>query len=246
MDWVFFVDADERATPELKTEVASLFASGEPPVAGYFVAKKQFFWGRWLAHGECWPCYNIRLFDRRRAHLADKEVHESMTVDGEKGYLRYPLIHLSRATMFEAIDKLNRYSSLDAVRMFKHGEELYSTSSPSYSKLNQIIKALFRYLPLPLKPLTKFCWDYIVRQGFRDGWEGLSWALLQGMYVFLAYFKLRELRKGQTQGSDEIERAHHRDLPRSMATPGTASGTDHPHKATGHSEQAKPGLSKTT
>jgi hypothetical protein len=49
---------------------------------------------------------------------------------------------------------------------------------------------------MPGKPFAKFFFDYVVKQGFRDGYIGFVWALCQGLYVFLAYFKRWELERG--------------------------------------------------
>ena len=63
-----------------------------------------------------------------------------------------------------------------------------------------MLKAVFKYLPG--KPFMKFFYDYVIRQGFRDGYLGFVWAACQGLYVFLCYFKLWELKQGRVSEAE--------------------------------------------
>ena len=47
--------------------VAIARAGAPPAPAAYAMARRNRFLGRWLAHGEGYPDWNVRLFDRRRA-----------------------------------------------------------------------------------------------------------------------------------------------------------------------------------
>lgn len=192
-DWVVFVDSDERVTRELYDEIRRRL--GQEPFAGYYLPRKQLFWGKWLRYGECWPSYQLRLFRKDKGKYTRREVHESTLVDGPVGFMENPLIHISRESMSEVLIKLDHFTTLDAIRMYRTGQPLYALEeSVSYSRLNRVYKKLFSILPA--KPLMKFLWDYIFRQGFRDGYLGFVWAAIQGLYVFVAYFKLWEFRHG--------------------------------------------------
>src|SRR4030095_12111587 len=70
-DWVLCLDADERVTPALAAAIRARFASGTPADRSAEIARRNRFLGRWLAHGEGYPDWNIRLFDRRRARWSD-------------------------------------------------------------------------------------------------------------------------------------------------------------------------------
>ena len=78
--------------------------------------------------------------------------------------------------------------------MYRTGQELYTPASGSYSRVNTLLKSVF--MRLPGKPMMKFLYDYVVKQGFRDGYLGFVWAFCQGIYVFVSYFKLWELKRG--------------------------------------------------
>lgn len=203
-EWIVFVDSDERITPELREEISGVLGQTPEQVCGYYIPRKQLFWGKWLRFGECWPAYNLRLFRRGSAQFQDREVHESIIVQGKKRFLKSPIVHICRESMSEVVDRLNAYTTLEATRMYRTGQYLYEErSSPSYSRLRAAVKRFSRYLPC--KPLLKFIWTYIFRQGFRDGRLGFVHALMDALYVFVAGFKLWELKTGLTSVPEERE-----------------------------------------
>jgi hypothetical protein len=101
--------------------------------------------------------------------------------------------------MSETLAKLNLYTAMDATRMYQTGEGLYPPKFDD-SMRNRILKRLFDCLPF--KPQVRFVWDYIILQGFRDGYIGYKWASIQALYVSTAYFKVWELRKGIVKPED--------------------------------------------
>jgi glycosyltransferase involved in cell wall biosynthesis len=190
--WIIFVDCDERITPELAAEIKTKMEKN-PEADGYYIHFKQYFFGRLLKHGET-SFYNMRLVKKDKIFMEDNDIHENIQVNGKTEFLKNSIIHISRETIGEAIEKVNSYSTMEAYRMYRTGQEIYTTTRKSYSLKNQILKHLFKYLPA--KPLAKFAHDYFFKLGLLDGYEGFAWALCQGLYVFLAYFKLWELKKG--------------------------------------------------
>src|SRR5437867_1852485 len=64
-DWVLCLDADERVSAELAASIRAALA--HPEHSAYMMARRNCFLGRWLRHGEGYPDWNLRLFDRRRA-----------------------------------------------------------------------------------------------------------------------------------------------------------------------------------
>ncbi|HKZ94901.1 MAG TPA: glycosyltransferase family 2 protein [Candidatus Bathyarchaeia archaeon] len=193
-EWVLFVDSDERITPELQKEIIRTISTQRLAADGYYIPMKQYFWGQWLKHGEAWPNYVLRLFRKRKAYYSNHhEVHEYVKLWGKVGFLRSPFIHISRSSMSETLAKLNFYTTLDAIRMYRTGEGLYPAKFDD-SMRKRILKGLFN--SMPFKPQIKFVWDYVILQGFRDGYIGLIWARIQALYVSTAYIKLWELRRG--------------------------------------------------
>jgi glycosyltransferase involved in cell wall biosynthesis len=173
-DWVLCLDADERLTPELAAAIAALFATGAPDAAAYAFARRNRFLGRWLAHGEGYPDWNVRLFDRRRARWSADVVHERVAADGLTLRLRGDLLHMSAESIDSYVAKQNRYTTLQAQAMFARGES---------ASLAQLM----------LSPLARFLRFYIVRLGFLDGAAGFAHIAIGAFGSFLKYAKLRAL-----------------------------------------------------
>ena len=176
-DWVLCLDADERVTPKLADAVAGLFRAGAPPRAAYAVARRNRFLGRWLAHGEGYPDWQVRLFDRSRARWTDDPVHEHVVADGPAGRLDGDLLHASAESIADYVAKQNRYTTLQAEAMHARGERA----------------GLAR---LALSPLARFARFYVLRLGFLDGAAGFAHIAIGAFASFLKYVKLRALAQG--------------------------------------------------
>ena len=175
-DWVLCLDADERLTPELAGAIRAALATCDDPggAAAYAMARRNRFLGRWLAHGEGYPDWNVRLFDRRRARWTDDPVHENVVADGPVGRLAGDLLHASAESLDAYLAKQNRYTTLQAEAMHARGERA------------GVIRLL-------LSPLVRFVRFYVVKQGFRDGAAGLVHIAIGCFNSFVKYAKLRAL-----------------------------------------------------
>lgn len=183
-DWVLCLDADERLTPELATAIAAIVpvpggrpGGGSSGPAAYACARRNRFLGRWLAHGEGYPDWNVRVFDRRRARWTEDPVHEHVVSEGPVARLGGDLLHESAESLEAYLAKQNRYTSLQAEALFARGE------APSV-------------LRLLLSPLTRFLRFYLLRLGFLDGTPGLVHIVIGCHNSFIKYAKLRALRPG--------------------------------------------------
>lgn len=174
-DWVLCLDADERVTPELaatiKTEIAA------PRAAAYAFARRNRFLGRWLAHGEGYPDWNVRLFDRRRARWSDDPVHEHVRYDGPVERLSGDLLHVSAESLDAYLAKQNQYTTLQAVAMHARGERA-------------------GILRLVVSPAVRFIRFYVLKLGFLDGTAGFVHIAIGCQNSFLKYAKLRALQDG--------------------------------------------------
>ena len=178
-DWVLCLDADERLTPELGASIRSALAA-TPSAAAFAVARRNRFLGRWLRHGEGYPDWIVRLFDRRRARWSDTPVHESVVAHGPIVRLSGDLLHESAESLEAYVAKQNRYTTLQASAMRERGEHA------SFARLL-------------LAPLVRFARLYVVRLGFLDGAAGFAHIAIGCFASFLKYAKLRALREADEQ-----------------------------------------------
>ena len=170
-DWVLCLDADERVTPELQTAIETALAN--PAAAAFRFPRCNRFLGRYLKHGEGYPDWSLRLFDRRRARWSDDAVHEKVVANGPVGELRGDLLHESAESLASYLTKQNRYTTLAAEMALAAGKRA------SFGRI-------------ALSPLIRFIKFYVVRQGFRDGLPGLIHIAIGCFNSFTKYSKMLE------------------------------------------------------
>src|SRR5262249_21195035 len=140
----------------------------------YRMRRRNRFLGRWLAHGEGYPDWNLRLFDRRFARWSDDPVHEHVVADGEVGSLSGDLLHASGESIDAYLAKQNRYTTLQAQLLYARGDK---------SSAARLIAA----------PAFRFVRFYFFRAGFLDGVAGLVHIVIGCFNSFCKYAKLRAL-----------------------------------------------------
>ncbi len=174
-DWVLWLDADERVTPELREEIINVLAN-DPAVAGFEMPRLANFLGKWIRHGGWYPGYVLRLFRRGAGRFDDKPVHEGVLVDGKIARLKNHLLHYTDRNLQHYFEKFNRYTSLAAEELNQRGRR-------------------FHLWDLLLRPSWFFFRMYVLKAGFWDGLSGFILARLSAAYVFAKYAKLWEEQK---------------------------------------------------
>src|SRR5512143_2970869 len=81
-DWIFSLDADERVSPELMSEIEELKSRKEPGTGGFEIARVTFYLGRWIRHSGWRRDYKLRLYDRRRSRWRGDFIHETLETEG--------------------------------------------------------------------------------------------------------------------------------------------------------------------
>lgn len=163
-DWVLCIDADERVSERLRNSIAAALRA--PSFRAYRFARCNRFMGRYLRHGEGYPDWSLRLFDRRHARWSDDVVHEKVVTDVPVGTLAGDLLHDSAESLENYLAKQNRYSTLAAGNALAAGRR---------SGAAQLL----------LSPLLRFVRFYFLRGGLRDGLPGLVHILI-GCYASFA------------------------------------------------------------
>jgi glycosyltransferase involved in cell wall biosynthesis len=174
-DWVLCLDADERVSEALRASILAVL--GAPAAQAYAMPRCNRFMGRWLRHGEGYPDWSLRLFDRRRARWSPDPVHEKVLTDAPVARIAGDLLHDSAETLAGYLDKQNRYTSMQAEVLFKTGKR----ASPAQ---------------LLLSPLLRFVKFYFLRLGFLDGTAGLVHIVIGCCNSFHKYAKLMALQRG--------------------------------------------------
>jgi glycosyltransferase involved in cell wall biosynthesis len=173
-DWVLCLDADERVSAPLARSIREALARGR--YRAYRMARRNRFLGRWLAHGEGYPDWSVRLFHRAHAGWSNDDVHEAVLTTTEVGSLEGDLLHDSADDIATYMTKQNRYSTLHAQALFRQGVRV----------------GYWRLLASPLARFVKF---YLLRRGFLDGGPGFAHIVIGCSNSFQKYLKLIELQK---------------------------------------------------
>lgn len=172
-DWVLFVDADERVTPELAEEVRRVIE--QEAAAGYRIPRHNYIFGKLTRWAGWYPDYQTRLLRIGAARFdPERHVHELALLDGPEGTLQHHLLHYNYKDTAQFARKQARYVAYDAQIMYEQG----------------IRPRLRNYV---LQPWRQFWWRYSTLQGYRDGLHGLRLSLLMGWYEFRKYLRLRAL-----------------------------------------------------
>jgi glycosyltransferase involved in cell wall biosynthesis len=182
-DWVFFVDADERATPELAAEIRDVLRRDEN---GWWVPRHNYIFGR-LTKGAGWyPDYQMRLLRRARARYDPaREVHELVILEGKAGHLTHPLIHYNYDTVAEFTARQTRYTDYDARILY---EQAVRPKPRNYI----------------LQPLRHFYWRYVTLGGYREGLHGLRLSALMAYYNLEVYRRLARLWSDSSAAAGEL------------------------------------------
>jgi len=176
--WVLLLDADERVTPELRAEVQQILSS-PPPFNGYWIRRRNYFLGKEIRHGAWKNDKVLRLFQRDKGRYQEKQVHEEIgltSLGTPAGICRHPLVHYSYRSLDDYLRKLSRYSewgARDAAAQGRRGSALQ----------------------IGCHSMAHFFKSYFLKQGFRDGTEGLIIAFMEAYYGFFKYARLYEMQR---------------------------------------------------
>ncbi|MER3524831.1 MAG: glycosyltransferase family 2 protein [Ignavibacteria bacterium] len=172
-EWILWLDADERVPDELAAEMQEAIRRNDPVIAGYSVARRAFFLGRWIKHCGWYPGRVTRLFRKAKSRFTESNVHEQVIVDGAIAPLRHDLLHFTDPNLHHYFQKFNRYTSLAAEDLQAAGKR--------FSLFDIIVRPTFLFVKM-----------YILKRGFLDGMQGFILCVVSAVYVFTKYAKLWE------------------------------------------------------
>ena len=221
--WVLSLDADERLTPELRNEIASVVAADDPAYSGWMLKKQTWFMGRWLRHGGQYPAWHLRLARTGRVRCEDRLYDQHFVVDGPVGRLQHDYIDILTDSLTSWTDRHNRWATLEAAELMASQSQMQVeprwSGSPIERKRFPRTK-VYKSFPLFARPFLLFFFDYVVRLGFLDGKPGLIFHVLQRFWFrFLVDPKIYEARRKQTTAAENPEPAAANSLNKAKKSP---------------------------
>ena len=175
-EWTFFCDSDEEVSPALALEIEAALnraRNGEAPGA-FRVTRRSQFLGAWMDAGPWSRDTPLRLFRPADARVTEASVHEGIQVDGPTALLSSPLYHYTHTTLAESIQRLNRYTSLEA--------------------LDRVSRRRITVMDPLVSPLGVFLKYYVVKGCWRAGMRGYLLACVTAIYKMVLYVKIREMQ----------------------------------------------------
>jgi glycosyltransferase involved in cell wall biosynthesis len=173
-DWIFWIDADERVTPELRKSIEKLKKVEEKDLPdGFWIARKTRYLGRWIKYSGWYPDFQMRLYRKSASYWDGVAPHETARVKGRTEKLKGEFLHNTKKNLSEHHQVLDSYTSLAADYLTKKGKTIGGFG-------------------IFFNAFAAFIRTYFLKQGFRDGIPGLVIAMSTAYGVFLKYAKVWE------------------------------------------------------
>lgn len=172
--WVFYIDSDERVTPEFTADLKLKTQNSNDETAGFWVKRKTFFYGK------DWGFIDRvqRVFRKDKLKGWRGIVHETPEVEGRLETINEPILHYTHRDLFDMVEKTNEWSEYEADLRLK-------SNHPKMS--------VWRF---PRVMITAFFGSYFKEGGWKNGTAGIVEAIYQSFSIFITYAKLWEKQHG--------------------------------------------------
>ncbi len=178
-EWVLLLDADEMTPEPLSRILLEIVDFNKVDIV--IIPRINFLLGMPLMHTGWGPHQDKhpRLFKKSKMTTSDT-IHDFMRpkdgvniheIDYDNGLA---IVHFNYVDSMEFIDKLNKYTSIEARQAHERGE---------LASYGHAIYQVFKEFPN----------RYIRKGGFRDGWRGFYLSLSMAFYRLNIFSKMKEL-----------------------------------------------------
>lgn len=211
--WLLYIDADERLTEELSSEIKSILeyepddskdethpeqvkrveGSSKDANVAFAIPRRNILLGREMRHGGWSPDYVLRLIKKDALLGYEGKLHEQPKIRGQVSKLKNPLTHITHKNLTEMVEKTNKWSEIEAKLLFDSG----------HPKMN-----IFRFFTAGLR---EFWYRAIRKLGLLDGTVGWIEIMYQTYSRLITYAKLWELQL-RTQNSKVKVQNHSKNL----------------------------------
>jgi glycosyltransferase involved in cell wall biosynthesis len=186
-DWIYFVDADEWASPHLASEIAVRLRDGD--CAAFTHRLRLVFQGTWIRHcGWYRGSWVVRLVDRRYTKYDGSLVGERACVDGPVGRLANDIVDEDRKGLANWLHKHVRYAELEQRRrgqpvpVRERIRRFRGRDQTDTRPLTRVILKDLVFPVVPARPLALFVYMYVIRLGVLDGPAGLRFCFFHAWY----------------------------------------------------------------
>jgi hypothetical protein len=171
-EYIFFLDADEVITPELRQEIESIVAHKDRSI--WSVRWTVVAYGHALHHFKSGASME-RLFPRTSIDHYEGVVHEQAILtqaDPQRKTLEHRLLHHSRQSIRASLEKLTQYALLGAAKRHAKGKQ------------GGIMRGF-------ASAMASFLRNYFFQRAFLDGGPGFLYCLFVALECFFRYVALK-------------------------------------------------------
>ena len=189
-EWVMWLDADERVTPELKQSLQAALKQYQHDTNVIFEFNRySWAFGKFIRHCGWYPDRVLRVYRPAYTGYNNALVHESVVKphDANVINLRGDLLHYTFDSLPHYMTKQTQYASAWAKQKQQHGKKVSYGSALSH--------AAFTFVKM-----------YLLKRGFLDGKQGLLLSVLSAQFVYVKYMDL--WLKQHTQSAQDYEAEH--------------------------------------
>lgn len=160
-EWLFFLDSDEIISPNDYAKLEQCLL--DQTVIGWYIKRQDYFYNKPLNFGETGSLSLLRLFQKGKGHF-ENPIHEVCLVEGKTKIAPFTIQHYAHSSISEFMHSVSVY----ALQVAIHSEEKHAV----------VLCKMILYPPL------KFIQNFILKQGFRDGYRGFIYALIMSFHSF--------------------------------------------------------------
>lgn len=171
-DWILWVDADERVTPELKASIEAVLATPTTDTV-YTLPRLSWAFGRFIRHCGWYPDRVLRLYPTQLTTYNDALVHEKVIVGDH-----IKIKHLSGDLLHYTYKDLEHYLTKSA-----HYAAAWSKQRQHKGKSASLSQGV-------LHGIGCFLRMYVLKAGFLDGKQGFLLSVLSAHSTFVKYADL--------------------------------------------------------
>jgi glycosyltransferase involved in cell wall biosynthesis len=173
LPWLLSIDADEVVSPELRESIIQFIESDPKGFAGAKFARRVWYMGRWITHGDWYPDHVLRLIRRQQGKWGGSPEHCAVLLNGTSRRITGDLLHYTNPTISNYVQKINYYADLYLQNQLARGTKW---SAPAV-----VIRSAWRFIRA-----------YIFRRGFLDGYPGFFIAASTAYATLVRHSRLYE------------------------------------------------------
>ncbi len=200
--WGFFLDADERVTPEFINELRGTLSVKGP--VGFWISFTNWFMGSPLHHGDVFRKLALfrvgageyEKFPENGWSALDMEIHEHPVLNGSVGAIHSRIQHNDFRSLAHYLAKHDEYAAWEAKRF----QWLQTSGVAEWSQLTTRQRLKYRMLNKPGLGLLYFAASYFLKLGFLDGRSGFYLAAYKARYFRTIRMKIRAIEPGVVRG----------------------------------------------